>query len=188
MKPDFPSQEPTRRRWLTFSLRTLVAMVAIFAFAITRYASHIRAMWNDRQSQYVEIETIEDLNQAMAARRAVIFCDAQWSINAAHGRLIFREFVRRWRLSFSEWPVRFYLLDMTDPDRNVVKAAAELGFSKTQGSGELLWIRDGKPRDYTTHLEHFSQDELTAKARQAFALPMVSPRPQPNPNSGSESR
>jgi hypothetical protein len=184
-----PASRPLPRRgWLTFSLRTLAVFVAISALIITRYAAQIRELWNDRQSQYQEIETVEGLNKAMASRRAVIFCDARWSIDAAQGRLVFQTFIQRWRERVPEVPVRFYLLDMTEPDRDVVKAAVELGFSKTQGSGELLWIRDGKPRDYTMHLEYFSVDQLSAVAQRAFDLPGVKLGPQAKPNSGSESR
>ena len=158
-----------RRRWLTYSLRSLAVFIAISAVALTRYASQIRDFWNGSRLQVMEIRTVDELHDATRSERAAMFCDVDWSINAALGRRNFDQFVLRWRQEAEASPARFYVLNLTDRERKVAIEAVEVwGLSATRGSGEILWIQDGKPSALTFSTDRQSVDELTSFAQRHF--------------------
>jgi hypothetical protein len=179
-----PRSSPAGWNWLSFSLRSLAILVTISAAILATFAEQIREYWSGPQLPYKVIQSVDDLNEALSAERSVIYCDVQWSLDAAGGRGVFHEFAVHWRRRMPDTPVNFYLLDLTERNDVVAEAVGFWGFSDTQGSGELAWIGDGTPRAFTHHTVDLSHAELAGIAQKAFGLLCVANLPG-NPK-GSE--
>jgi hypothetical protein len=164
------------RRWLAYSLRSLAILIAIAAVALTLFASQIREYWNGRQLQVMEIQTVNDLHDALSSERAAIYFDVDWSINAAVGRRNFNQFVLRWRQEAEASPARFYVLNLTHREKAVVVEALDVMRLRTQGSGEILWIRDGKPAAFSWCTDRLNEPELMSFAQRHFATASSQPQ------------
>jgi hypothetical protein len=166
----------TGRRWLRYSLRSLAILIAVAAVVLTICASQIREYWNGRQLQVMEIHTVNELHDAMRSERAAIYFDVDWSINAAVGRQNFNRFVLRWRQVAAASPARFYVLNLTDRKQAAVVEALDVMQLRTQGSGEILWIRNGNPAGFTWCTDRLSEPVLISFAQQHFATASSQPQ------------
>ncbi len=162
-----------RRRWLAYSLRSLAILVTVAAILLAIFAQEIRERWFGPRLPYKVIQDVDDLHEALGAERSVVFFYVQWSIDAEHGRIRFHDFAREWQKRMPEYQARFYFLDCTDYDISVVEEVERLGHNAHNGSGELLWVCDGKPRKYNFGAGKYSLSELAGIAQQAFGLPSV---------------
>ncbi|MDX1944828.1 MAG: hypothetical protein SFU86_05415 [Pirellulaceae bacterium] len=174
-------QATAHRHRLSFSLRTVGIVVALAAIVIHRYGPQIREMWDRGQSPVKTIRTVGELNQAMTEKRAAIFCNVDWSFYSVYRQRVISEFALRWERTMSSEPTEFYVVDLTDPS-NVVAAHANkvFGFDCRSGWGEIVWVRDGKPVEYTRYWEEPpSQKFLAALAQRIFGLSKVAAFPGP---------
>jgi hypothetical protein len=182
--------------------------VTIAAIVLAASAREIRERWFGPRLPYQVIHTVKDLREAASAQRSMIYFDVEWSIDAAKGRTVYRDFAQDWQKSMPNTPVKFYVLDLTDRENEAVKEAVRIwGQSVSTGSGELVWLRDGIPQRYIHGTAGHSHADLAEIARQAFGLssvasfpgnPKVSKKSEPwywdedddhsNPSSVSESR
>lgn len=181
---DVSRSMPTRWRWRSFSLRSLAILVTISAVILAALTQQIRERWLGPQLSQKVIHNVGELHEAIRAKRSVIYCDKQWSINSAHGLIVFQGFARDWPELMPNTQIEFYLLDLTEPNDEAVEEAIRLwGEFPSSGSGELLWVRDGAPRDYTFGTEHHSHASLAGIAQKAFGLSSVARfQGEPTPN------
>lgn len=172
-----PRTATRRRNWLSYRLRSLAILVTIFAAILAASARQIREHWIGPTEPYETIQTADDLRAAMKAKRAVIYVHVNWSMYSVHGRNVFRDFAVDWRQRMPKTPVEFYLLDLTEQSGGLnelgVEAVEVVGFSPAQGSGELLWIGNSKPRAYREHAAKLTHAELANISQQAFQLSSV---------------
>ncbi|MEQ8784928.1 MAG: hypothetical protein RIC55_01455 [Pirellulaceae bacterium] len=96
------------------------------------------------------IESDADLEEALKAKRAVVFIEVGWSLNSVVVKRNLEEMIRKWRRLEGAPDVSFYVLDLTDHGQNKppgirqwVESVPAIKRSTYNAMGEMFWLRDG---------------------------------------------
>ena len=132
-----------------FSLRTILFCFAVVALLLSSFRDPINRAIRINSDKYPlkPVATEKELEAMLDQPRAIVFINADWSMDSAVAKRSVVEFARDWRWFRREPNVSFYVIDITDsnPDLDFDKWTETDSrlWHVRGGCGSVIWLRNG---------------------------------------------